>query len=158
MALPSIAWLAKGNPKWWRRRRSEPLLTPEADGLCRCGHRFDNHRWSERRRRVRVRWREWRRVELAHECNLAGCDCRYFLIDDGARLPRQLLRRINALPQAPYLSTELNPKPDKNADNHAYPPGAQPLKRRGEPLAHQFTEEDYQDPLIMVEDRAYEVD
>lgn len=133
IGMPAIAVLASAETHWWHRRRPMAVLTPDPRAVCHCGHHFDHHRWTTRKRRFRLRWREWRGIEIAHECNLADCGCRHFTVH-GASSWSRLLGRLNLVPQAPYLSTSLGDKPDPDADDVRYPPGAQPLKRRGEAL------------------------
>jgi hypothetical protein len=105
LAISSIKWLAEGNAKLWRRRRTEAVLSPDPNAPCRCGHTFWDHERRTRKRHLRVRHRSERMVDRAYACGVEGCSCRRFRYA-GSRWAAPL-RRIRALPQAPYVTADL---------------------------------------------------
>jgi hypothetical protein len=122
LALPSITWLAQGKGNVIRRRRALTVLCPDPRSRCGCGHEFEKHRWETRKRRFRIRWRDHGGIEIAHECNVVGCECsRFHLAGAGASRP---IRRLNLLAQAPYLGMD-GAEPLEGEDDSHYPATAQ---------------------------------
>lgn len=125
IGIPCIQWLADGELQFFRRRRVGGLvLTPYPDVKCRCEHRWDCHRWSWDKRRIRLRWRRSKTRSVAHECNVAGCACRRFSWSE-SRLWERPLRRVFLLPQAPLISTSEQAPPIPEHDP-SIPDSAQP--------------------------------
>jgi hypothetical protein len=123
LAIPSVEWLATGNLRFFRRRRAHMTLTPSPDEPCRCGHRWDVHRWKWRRRWLRLRWHSYTVRSAAYECNREGCTCRRFRWAAASFYTRPL-RRLNLLPPAPYLGMdepEPPPPPDRSIPETAWP-------------------------------------
>ena len=103
LAIPSIEWLAEGKVSPWRRRRAKFVMTPPPGLRCRCGHRWDHHRWSwESRGWWRVRWRTYEVRTMAHECHVTGCECSWFREPGAHHLPRVVQIR-GAGRQAPHM-------------------------------------------------------
>lgn len=123
IAAPSIEWLAEGQKNWrdiLRTRRASSVLVQWPQARCVCNHRLDVHRWEFRRRRVRLRRRSERMIEVAHECNVVECRCGYFRWGKASRWNRPL-RRWNLLPQSSYIEDP----PSEPKFDHRFPPAAQ---------------------------------
>lgn len=125
LAIPAVEWLADAERiPFWKWRRAKTVLTPYPDYECLCGHRWDCHRWSwELRQWWRVRWRSYQAKSVAHECNVAGCSCRWFR-DPGVSAPTRALRRLGMGRQAPHIGRD-TPEPEPEPDA-SIPPTAQP--------------------------------
>lgn len=102
LGTPSIEWLARGKLPFFRRRRLQPTLTPSPKLRCRCGHRWDSHRWEWRRRWLRLKQLRYTQRSVGHECNVRGCACRHFIQAEGPRW-LTVLRRARLAPQVQYM-------------------------------------------------------
>jgi hypothetical protein len=121
--LLATEWLARGDVPLWKRRRPLMVLTPHPLSRCRCGHRWDHHRWQWRSRPLRLGFRKYPVRVVAHECNVESCECRWWQ-EAGAitHVPRWMQQRLGVGTQAPPLPEE-EPKPTVDT---RIPPTAQP--------------------------------
>jgi hypothetical protein len=120
--LSAIAWLARGDVPLWRRRRINVVLMPDPQIRCRCGHRWEHHRWQWRTRKLRARWRHYNARCVAYECNVEGCDCRWWRDPHARHLPRWI-QRFGVGTQARPLGHDEHTEPTVDP---SIPPTAQP--------------------------------
>jgi hypothetical protein len=105
IAEQSILPLARGKGGLIRSRRTPFSISPDPSVRCECGHRWHEHAWAARRR-----WFRFPQIRASHMDVAAGCEncaCGRFRTNDGAWLPKRILRRLRTIPQ-----TKL-PKPEE---------------------------------------------
>lgn len=97
IAEQSILPLARGKGGLIRSRRTPFSISPDPLVRCECGHPWHQHAWAARRR-----WFRFPQIRASHMDVAAGCEncaCGRFRANDGAWLPKRILRRLRMIPQ-----------------------------------------------------------